>query len=177
MIAETRIPITLDKERVMYFNANSMTAFEDATGKFFLDVVASLYDVMRPMIEQVRKNQKLSKGDPGIVPISSGEILRKVSMKDLTALLWASIHEYDSKDEPHWPLTLGQVRRYITPTSIPKIFHDFLAGQTSNSPTVAEMGESPASPAPPPINGNTAALKTDPAGGERSTELPVDAFA
>lgn len=163
-ISETRIPITLDKEYVLYFNANTMCAFEEATGKNFLSTVASLYEAYKPMLNNGKD-----------AAAGSLDVIRKVPMSDLTALIWAGLHTYDNKDEPTWPMTLSQVRRLITVESIPRLFLSFLKGQTANSPTTAEMGESQALSEP-----SNQATKTAPPqpvnGGERSIELPVDAF-
>jgi hypothetical protein len=169
-IAETRVPITLDKEYVLYFNANTMCAFEEATGKNFLATVASLYDAYKPMLDATRN------GNEPVAAIASMDIVRRVPMTELTALIWAGLHTYSENDEPHWPLTLAQVRRMITLATIPKLFLSFLRGQSANNPTAAEMGESPALSATPETT-PAAAPKTPEDGGERSIVLPEDAFA
>jgi len=166
-IAETVITIDLDQPRKLYFNANSMVAFEEATGKNFLATVASLYTVYKPMMDAQKD------GKPPTMAVASMDILKHVPMAELTALIWAGVHTYDESDEPHWPLTLPQVRRLININTIPKLFLSFLTGQTANSPTEKEMGESPAPSATPPAN---PAPKQPINGGERSIELPAGAF-
>ena len=149
----------------MRFSANSMVAYEEATGKFFLDTVASLYDVMRPLIEAQKAG----------LPANANplEIVRNVPMKDLRALIWASLHEYVN-DEPVWPLTIHQVGRMLQLNDIPRVFTAFLKGQSKNSPTTEEMGESQTPPVLP--NPRVTSKEAD-GGGERSIELPADAFA
>jgi hypothetical protein len=173
-IAETIITIELDKPYKMYFNANCMCAFEEATGKNFLETVAKLYDAYKPMLEAQKAGMQ-----PG-ESAAATQIIKQVPIKDLSALIWAGIHTYDERDEPHWPMTLGQVRRMITITSIPQLFLSFLRGQSDNSPTVREMGESPAPPDDllKTKSGTAQRLNGKPAddGGETSTELPADAF-
>jgi hypothetical protein len=169
-ISETRIPITLDKEYVLYFNANTMCAFEEATGKNFLATVAALYDAYKPFLE-TRKN---GAGQPAA--LASLDVIRHVPMSELTALIWAGLHTYDDKDEPHWPLTLSQVRRLINVSTIPRLFLSFLRGQTANSPTTAEMGESQALSETPEKPTSATAPPQAVNGGERSIELPEDAF-
>jgi hypothetical protein len=160
MIAETVISIELDGvKRVMFFNANTMVAFEEATGKFFLDTLASLYESFKSITPG---------GDANVDPF---QVLKRVSMKDLRALLWAALHEYDAKGEPRWPLTLSQVGRMLTPESIPRVFSVFLKGQAANSPTKAEMGES-AAPVPPVSTG--ASVKAN--GGGLGIDLPAGVF-
>jgi len=169
-IAEVRVPIMLDKERLMYFNGNSMSAYEEATGKFFMDTVASLYELLRPLTER-RQNPD----GPANTKINAMDLVRKVPMTDLRALVWAAVHDYDSKDEPHWPLTIKQVGRYITMAKVPEIFTKFLQGQMANTPTKEEMGESPA----PPVSGAGSAnlpQSETATGGGSTIELPVDAF-
>ena len=67
-IAETRIPIMLDVGRMMVFNANTMCAYEEATGKFFLDTVASLYEAMKPALD--KKSQDSSKGGDAVLNVN-----------------------------------------------------------------------------------------------------------
>jgi hypothetical protein len=166
VIAETTVPIEIGgQKRLMYFNGNTMTAYEQATGKFFLDTLAKLYDVMRPILEASKNGNGKPSGVDGM------EIMRHVSMTDLRALLWAALHEYGPNDEPRWPLTIGQVGRLITPSSVSGIFSAFLRGQAANSPTSEELGESvPPAPAkaavPSPGNGS----------GAFGTVLPEGAF-
>jgi hypothetical protein len=171
-IAETRIPITLDKEYVLFFNANTMCAFEEATGKNFLATVAALYEAYKPLLDAQKAGATVTPA------VAAGDVIRHVPIADLTALIWAGLHTYDANDMPTWPLTLGHVRRLINMTTIPKLFLSFLKGQSANSPTEAEMGESPAqsettaAPTPPSSTASPQAIN----GGERSIALPEDAF-
>ena len=166
---ETRVPVKLDKERFMVFNANTMCAYEEATGKFFLDTVAYLHNVLKPLIES---RAKLAAGESP-EELSGMEIMRKVSTRDLRALLWASLHEYrGNPPEPFWPLTQFQVGRFLQPKDVIRIFTLFMFGQSSNSPTKSEMGESPAREMVP----ESAPRPTEESGGEPSIELPADAF-
>jgi len=171
-IAETRVRITLgDKEYVLFFNANTMCAYEEATGKNFLATVASLYQAYRPILASQQN------GSEPPAAVATMDVLKRVPMSELTAMVWAAMHTYDDKDEPSWPLTLSKVRRMINLATIPKLFLSFLQGQASNSPTTAEMGESPAlSEDPGTTTNTTAAPKPNGSGGERSTALPEDAF-
>jgi len=166
-IAETVIPIMLDKVREMRFDGNGMVAYENETGKFFLDTVASLYDILRPLTENRR-------ADPD-AKVNVLDLVRKVPMVDLRALVWSAVHEYDAKDEPRWPLTIKQVGRYVTMAKIPEIFTKFLQGQMANSPTREEMGESPALPTSGTGSASLPQSETG-TGGESTIELPADVF-
>jgi len=171
-IAETRVPVMLDRERFLCFDLNGMCAYEDATGKFFLDTVAALHDAVKPIVE-AQKDGKV---------ITDIEIARRVPVKDLRALIWAAVHEYDKQGEPVWPLTLAQVGKIIKPKpkAIVALLLAFLSGYNANSPDTEEMGESQA-PSATAVNG--AAKEPNPqhsvvaAGGGDSIVLPEDAFA
>jgi hypothetical protein len=167
-IAEKRIPLTLDKERVLIFNCNTMVAYEEATGKFFLDTIASLYDALKPLLD-ARLAVKAGKTDQPMV--TGMEVVRRVPMTQLRALVWAACHEYKN-DEPVWPLTITQVGRYIRLDNLVQVFQLFLLGHSKNSPTEKELGES--QPSSASLAEPAAAPQTN--GGERSIELPEDAF-
>jgi len=184
-IMETVIPVKLADgvDRKMIFNCNTMVAYEETTGKFFLDTVADLYDVLRVTVvtrEGLPPSPDLKDAvAPAEARQSGMTIMRKVSMVDLRAMLWASLHEYNANGEPHWPLTLQQVGRLLKFDMVPKVFLAFINGQLANSPTGAELGESPAprlevvggsAAAPVPSNGGAKP------GGELSTELLASAL-
>lgn len=195
---ETRVPISLGGvKRTLVFNVNTMCAYEEATGKFFLDTVASLYDAMAPALTTAIKQAAASAetgqdaaSEPGLdgngasdsqpslgqrnAKTSPFDIVRKVPMRDLRALLWAALHEYDQNDEPTWPLTLNQVGRMLGMADILPIFTSFLKGQSVNQPSKEEMGES----LPAAVDGGASpALKLTADGGDHSIELPASAFA
>jgi len=163
-LAEKRVPIKLGgRDFTMIFNANTMCAFEDATGKFFLRTTATLLMTAFP------------NGTDKPMVLNPGIILGKVSMVDLRALLWASIHEYDADDNPTWPLKLNQVGRMLRLEDILPIFNSFLTGQSDNNPTEKELGESQAEAQK--VSQDSPLKSTPEAGGERGIELPADAFA
>jgi len=170
-MTETVVTIVLnEKEHKLFFNANSMCAFEEATGKTFLATVASLYEAYRPLLTSQSQGEEVS-------PVAASfDIVKKVPMVELTALIWSALHTYDEKDEPHWPYTLAQVRRMMTLASIPKMFLSFLKGQSSNLPNQAELGESQALSGAETATAPNTAPNTDANGGERSIELPEGAF-
>ena len=162
-IAEVRSTIRLGgKDRTLCFNCNTMVAFEQVTKKFFLSTVSDLLNAAYP--KGLEKN----------IVQSPFEILSKVSMEDLRALLWAAMHDYDEDDNPVWPLKINQVGRLLTLSDIVPAFRIFLRGQTANNPTKSEMGESQAEEKT--VNHTDTPLITQESGGERGIELPVDAF-
>ncbi len=171
LIAETRVLVRLGgQDRAMCFDANTFVAFEQSTGKFFMDVVSNLYEMMFP------KGHVDTSGAPVPVKVLGIDIVRKISMEDLRALLWSSFHDYDANDNPVWPLTINQVGRLLNFQNVIPIFVKFLTGVSANSPTKEELGESsaPASATPPPEPSAPAAAMT---GGEAGIVLPADALA
>lgn len=201
-LLETRVPVTLGGvKRTLVLNVNTFCAYEEATGKFFLDTVASLYDAMAPALapalaaavkqaavgaETGQDGADGSGADSSGVPATQAglgqrsaktspfDIVRKVPMRDLRALLWAALHEYDQNDEPTWPLTINQVGRLLGMADVLPIFTSFLKGQSLNQPSKDEMGESLPGVAD---GGATPAPKAAADGGDHSIAFPASAFA
>jgi hypothetical protein len=175
-VAEMRIPVTLGgRERVMRFNANTFVAYEQSTGRFFMDTVTNLYEIMFP------KGHETADGKPKPVHISGRDVLRKVSMVDLRAMLWASMHDYDAQGEPVWPDTEAQVGRCLNFHNVVPIFIKFLTGVSANSPSADELGESTGAPkaAAPPrarAKGHASAPISAANGGAGGIELPAGAL-
>jgi len=172
-IAETRIPVTLGgRERVMVFNANAMVAYEQARGKFFMDTVTGLYDTIFPA------GHLDPDGKPIKVRIDGTDLIRKISMEDLRALLWSTLHDYDKNDDPIWPDTIGKIGRQLTFQNMVPIFIAFLTGVSNNAPTKDELGESTAeeTSAEPNAEKESAPQTTATNGGAAGIELPAGAL-
>lgn len=160
---EIKVPIRLgDRDYTLYFNANTMCAYEEQTHKFFLDTVSNLLEVIYP--------DGLAKS-----AASPYAIMKKFPMVELRALLWAAVQEYDEEDNPSWPLTIGQVGKLLTVGNILAIFSKYLKGTTGNNPTKEEAGESLAG-SKPEVPSNSLPKKQDDDGGEPGIALPVSAF-
>jgi len=171
MFAETTIPIELDGPRMMVFNANTMGAFEEKSGKFFMDFMGQVFDALHPKADPTSSEMPLKLA-------SAWDIVRKIPVRDIHLLVWAAIHTYDEDDFPSWPLTPGRVGRLIQFQDIPDILTAIMRGHNKNSPTKAEMGESPARSVPAaPLSAGDAPSTEAGNGGERSIVLPADAFA
>lgn len=171
LIAEERFLVRLgDQDRAMCFDANTFVAFEQTTGKFFMDVVSKLYEMMFP------KGHEDAGGRLVPVKVNGMDIVRRISMEDLRALLWSSFHDYDAQDNPVWPMTINQVGRHLNFQNVIPIFVKFLTGVSANSPSKAELGESSAeaSAAPPP--GPSAVPTGAATGGAAGIALPVGAL-
>ena len=145
MLAEMTVPLKLGNETyTMRFTGNTMVAYEEATDKFFMDTVSSLYDVVFP------KGHVDDEGRPTATRVTGLELVRKISIKELRALLWATLHDYDDKGDPVWPLTVTQVGSRLNFQNISYVFIRFLTGVSANSPSGGELGEPAAAPMTPP---------------------------
>ncbi len=180
-IAEVRIPVELDRDartgaylpRSLVFNVNTMAAYEEKTGKFYWDTVLKFSEI------QGKYGYRLETGEtvPSQAEMrrSSTDIIRRIRVADIHAMLWAALHTYDAQDNPKWPLTLAQIGRLIMPFDTAKFLGLILKGIQANSPTNAELGEvsggpTLVKPAEPPTT-------QEESGGEASIELPASAFA
>jgi len=174
-IAEERIPVMLDRERAMIFNANTMMAFEKQTGKHYWKTIADLYELVKPQYEQMKQLRSNPETKPDdIMSLVMSGFLANVPVTDVTVLIWAAIHEYDG-DNPVWPMTLPQVARYLnSPAAIIAAINGFIHGMSLNTPTTKEMGEYPARPH---ATVETRVASAGMNGGDSSIALPEDAFS
>lgn len=175
-IAEVRLSILLDRERTLIFNVNTMAAYEEATGNFYWDTMLKLFEFY-----EKRQSQAIAHAPGGKLTLAQQtrmglEMLRHISTKDLSALLWAATHEYQG-DMPKWPLTIEQVGRYLRPQDTPRILNLIIQGHASNNPTREELGEASGAGPQSAAKPAEAARPAPASGGEASIELPADAFA
>ena len=193
-LAEVRIPIQLDIPRMLIFNLNTMAMFEQTTrtaenveGKFYFDVILKLFEIYQSVTTEAQELMKRAaeEAEPGtdlsrleMVDIQKMglNIIRKVSMIDLRALIFSALHEYPKGSKvPEWPLTIYEVGRHLTPLLMPGILRKIIDGHSQNSPTRKELGEVSAVPTAAPV-----LVKPEPKEAEISglpfTELPVDAL-
>jgi hypothetical protein len=173
-IAEVRLSIQLDKERALIFNVNTMSAYEQASGNFYWDTMLKLFEFYEKHQADLAPDLPGEKRSQAQMTRMGLEMLRHLSTRDLTALLWAATHEYNG-DVPFWPLTQAQVGRYLRPQDTPRILNLIIQGHTSNAPTRSELGE--VSGAGPVTDNPAEVARTQAAaGGPASIALPLDAF-
>ena len=177
-IAEVRVPIKLDRDRILIFDANYMAAFEEATGKPYHDVVHGMFTVL----QEERDKAGFAVDDKGRVSGADYfelliRTIQRVKMADLSALVWAACIEYDRADNPTWPLTLATVRRHLLPKNSARVLNHIFEGHNANSPTAKELGEASAG------SGKILEMKSEAqpsdseSSGLPSTDLLADAFA
>jgi hypothetical protein len=123
---------------LLYFDLNTFAAFETATGKFFLDFLASMEDAVRSAVAQ---------NNGGSDQTAALQLMRRISIKDVRAFVWAALHTYDANDEPHWPMTEGQLGRMIDVNNIAQLIPKLLSANADNGPEVE--GESTSRPTVP----------------------------
>ena len=133
------LSVTLDgKKYKLHFDLNTFEAFETATSKHFLEFLAS----MQEALASIPKLKLDKNGSP--LPPKPDEMfgfLRKLSIKDLRAFVWAALHDYDRNGEPVWPLTIGQMGRLVTTETIPMIISLVMKGTQDNSPSPDDLKE------------------------------------
>lgn len=133
------LSVTLNgKKYKLFFDLNTFEAFETATSKHFLEFLASMQEALASI--PVVKTDKTGKPIPPR-PEEMFGFLRKLSIKDLRAFVWAALHDYDRNDEPVWPLTIGQMGRLVTTETIPMIISLVMKGTQDNSPSPDDLKE------------------------------------
>jgi hypothetical protein len=135
-----RASILLDKQRYMYFDLNTYAAYEQETGKFFFNTVADVIDAIRGA-----QTTPESEGDenPQVDPM---KVMRRIGMRDLRALLWASLHRYElrkGKQVAVWDLSIDEVGAMISHLNVEAIFTAFISGYAQNSPQAEDLPPQP----------------------------------
>jgi hypothetical protein len=125
----------------LHFNLNAFAAFEKVTGRFFLDFLATMQEALQ---------SAKSTGD-------DFSFLRKFSITDVRAFLWATLHTYDRDGEPQWPYTLAQVGRLIDLDNVSGVVNAIMTGQAENSPSREEVGTVPEETEDRPTEGSPVA--------------------
>lgn len=131
-----------NKRYTAYFNLNTFARFEEISGKHFLEFLASMQEALETLDTNKLAAGTLS-GKEGM------EFMRRISIRDLRAFLHAAIHTYDSRGEPQWLLSAGQLGQMITASNMPAMVTLVMRGSAQNSPTPEEIkGDTRPSPAP-----------------------------
>jgi len=138
------ITLTLGGEKYhLYFDLNTFTAFEEASGKFFLDFLASVQETLKGLQDAVNAAGAKSANEAATATeAASFQILRKIGLKDVQTFLWAAMHEYDSNGEPYWPKTRGQVGKLIDVANISTLLPTIIQANVDNFPDAPSTTES-----------------------------------
>lgn len=141
----TSKPITITlggKPLQLFFDLNTFVAFEEATGKFFLDFLASLQEAVVGVATSATSGKE--NGDAQAAVSSAFGILRKLSLKDIRAFLWAAHHTYDKSNEPTWPMTISQIGQLVDVNNIGVLLPQLLRANVPNlQPANPEAPERP----------------------------------
>jgi len=137
------------KQHKLFFDLNTFSAFEEVTGKFFLDYIGDLQEAVKATVEEDSKD-----------PLG---VFRRISMKDFRAFLWAALHYYGPDDEPIWPYKLHQLGKLVDVDTMARLVPQVLTGSAENLPNAEEMDApqesssdrppQPEAPKPAPENG------------------------
>ena len=133
------LSVTLDgKKYKLHFDLNTFERFEECSGKHFLEFLAAMQEALAS-IPKLRLDKNGSPLPPK--PEEMFGFLRKLSIKDLRAFVYAALHDYDRNGEPVWPLTIGQMGRLVTTETIPMIISLVMKGTQENSPSPDDLKE------------------------------------
>jgi len=157
--------------RPLYFDLNTYTAFEEKTGQFFLESIARLQQAVSAAEETIGTLSKDPAQQQKQLIEKNMAVLRRVSFKDIHALLWAALHEYDPRNpeaEPTWPLSHAEVGRMVNFHNLSEVINIVMNGITEHYPNQDEM------PQEVPTDGDRPTESPSPAasGGETSSGLP-----
>lgn len=149
----TPVEITLNngKKHKLWFDLNSFSEFETQAGKTLPAFLVELEQAFAPLIGKTANGKE---PDPFVLT----RALSRLSVKDLRALIWASLIEYDANDEPRRPYTIGKLGRLIDNSNITTVIGSLMTGITNSMPRPKKdeepKKENPiASPAAIPVNG------------------------
>ena len=134
----TSKPLTVslgNKRHTLHFDLNTFSAFEDVTGRFFLDFLGGIQEAMSKA-----RNDALEAAGKNLPPDSMGA-LRMISLRDFRALIWAALHTYNVDDEPEWPYTLNQIGRMLDVEAMARLLPQVLTGGAQNLPDEADVKE------------------------------------
>jgi hypothetical protein len=106
----TTVTIAGEKQELV-FDLNTMAAFEEASGVFFLDFVYALHAHFTE--QQLTDKDAMAKLSKEAVAERFMRVITKLSIKNVRALLWAALHTYDAHDNPVWPYTQSQIARKL----------------------------------------------------------------
>ncbi len=96
--------VPLDTERQLYFDANQMGAFQKVQGRHFLDYIGEFQEGQFDAKEKFPDDEERREN----------HFLRGIDFNAFADFVWSACLEYDSRGEPSWPLSRGQIGRYIT---------------------------------------------------------------
>ena len=134
------LSITLGgKKYTMWFDLNTFWKFEEISGVHFLEFLASMQEALASLPTS-RIDPKTKKITPP-KPEDMFGFLRKLSIRDLRAFVYAAMHDYDRNDEPVWSLTIGQMGRLVTTETIPTIISLVMRGTQENAPGADDLKE------------------------------------
>jgi len=142
-INEVRIPVVIDRDRTLLFNLNMMSKYEEITKNSYWTTITKMIQFYRDNLGTLKLDDEkaLEKYIDANFMGLMAKLACVIPVRDQHALLYAACHEYDGNDEPSWPLTLGQLGRFIKPGVSLFLLSQIIAGHMGNSPTKKELGE------------------------------------
>jgi hypothetical protein len=159
------ITLTNHRKHALHFDLNTFFQFEEKAGKTLPSFLVELEQAFAPLASK-KDAKKNGKADAPVLVLNDrkvAEALGKLSVKDLRALVWAALHEYDAHGEPIWPYTIGQLGGLIDHSNLGKIMGSLMSGVTGSLPRSTQDKEEPKKDARP-----TNSPETPSSGGNES---------
>lgn len=164
------IKLTNGKKHTLYFDLNTFYQFEEMAGKTLPSFLVELERSFAPLLVPASKDSVRKTAKTVTITSDTRDIttaLSKLSVKDMRALIWSALHEYDGDGEPKWPYTIGKLGGLIDHTNLSAIMVSLMAGISGSMPradkkdTEAKETTRPTPNPETPLNGGSASGDSD----------------
>lgn len=143
----TSKPVTVtlrDRQVVLHFNFNTYSAFEEKTGKFWMDWWA---DVIRrgqravltsKAFEQLQNKELPAEDVERILrdnELTGMEAMKVITIREMTAIIWAAAHELRGPDKQvHYLFSFGEVGEMLGFDNFTELLVPIMQGVRENMP-------------------------------------------
>ena len=143
------VQLTLNngKTHKLLFDLNTFYEFEEKADKTLPAFLLEMERAFAPLlaakksaedaVKKAAEDSTTDSVDVSVVEIRDSDIaaaLGKISVKDIRALIWASMHDYDNKGEPVWPYTIGKLGSLIDHKNLNSVITQLVAGVSGSLP-------------------------------------------
>jgi len=131
------IPIILDRPRLLRFDVNAMIAAQQVTGRSFYESLGLLFGIQRDLAAQTGN----APADPVRLAELGLEVLAKLPLVDIRALLWAGL----LRDDPS--VTVEGVGAMLSPLTVMGVLAALASALSEQGPEPPASGN-PTEPSP-----------------------------
>lgn len=119
-----------------YLNMNTFAAFDESTGKFFMDFIVSMQEAFSKAYALDPDTKQMVAKDPRLVA-------RTLQMADFRAFVWAGVHEYvvdrsNGREIATWPLSIYEVGKLLDLKEMLRLLPVVISANTDNLPQDAD---------------------------------------